>query len=227
TNVAPVLGSLTIPSLGTLIATANDPSTTPQVYAQAGVSVAFDGSYTLVGAPGATLEGIVQSGAAYVYDTVTGTLMRTLAAPSPLGDDYFGTAVAVAGSIAVVGAPYDGASNNAGLVYVFDLSTGKLLQTLKSPKPAAHDRFGNSVAISSGLIVVGGIDIGATFVFDALTGNLVRTLNDPDPASGGNFGSSVKISQRKVLVGALGRAAYLFDADTGNLLKTLADPTGN
>src|SRR5207248_9085722 len=71
------------------------------------VGAPFDGS----GAPGA--------GAAYLFDAATGVLAHTLPNPTPQDYDLFGNAVAAAGGIVVVGAPFDDTTKpNAGSAYV-------------------------------------------------------------------------------------------------------------
>jgi len=86
--------------------------------------------------------------------------------------DAFGTAVAVSGETAVVGAPYEcsnatGVNANgynesaldAGAAYVFVRSGGLWVQQayLKASNAGAHDSFGWSVAISGDTIVVGAL----------------------------------------------------------------------
>ena len=66
---------------------------------------------------------------------------------------------------------------------------GALLRTLNNPTPVIEDYFGEDVAISGNMIVVGARrddtgaeDAGSAYVFDATTGALLHTLNNPTPA---------------------------------------------
>src|SRR5207245_2111266 len=74
----------------------------------------------------------------------------------PNADGRFGSAVAIAGGAAVIGAPFDdtGAAD-AGIAYLFDAASGALLATFENPTPAAGDQFGASLAAGGNLVVVG------------------------------------------------------------------------
>src|SRR5262245_45711754 len=81
---------------------------------------------------------------------IAGDLLRTLGNPAAFGGDQFGGAVAVAGNLVVVGAPFDdpGGVPDAGAAYVFNLDTGALVATLNNPAPAPGDKFGWSVTLA-------------------------------------------------------------------------------
>ncbi len=168
-------------------------------------------------------------------------MLQTLNNPAPVDNDYFGSSVAISGGTIVVGDYYKHmGGSGVGLAYIFDASSGNLLQTLSDPTPAADDYFGQSVAISGDTVIVGaggqstgGTSAGAAYVFDASSGNLLQTLNDPDPVPSALFGSAVAVSGDTVVVGAywystggygIG-AAYVFDAASGQLLQTLNNPS--
>jgi len=223
---------------GSLLQTLANP--TPAVHDYFGYSVSVSGSTVVVGSPYAD-AGATDAGAAYLYDAATGSLLWTLASPTPAAYNYFGTSVAISGSTVVVGSPWnDTGVTDAGAAYLFDVDTGGLLHTLADPVPADYIYFGWSVAVSDGTVVVGAIQDragttfpGAAYVFDAGSGNLLHTLADPAPVAGNYFGQSVAVSGGTVLVGACyddagatdAGAAYLFDLGTGSLLRTLNNPT--
>jgi hypothetical protein len=120
--------------------------------------------------------------------------------------------------------------------------------TLTSPNAEHDGYFGNSVAASGSIVVVGGPgetvngqgEAGQAYTFNAETGRLISTLTSPSAQSGGEFGFSVAVSRNLVVVGApyevtsLGCApgnlacvfgnAYTFNADTGALISTLTSP---
>jgi drug/metabolite transporter superfamily protein YnfA len=216
---------------GALLQTLSNPA--PSDFDLFGYSVAVSGNTVVVGARG----DYEAAGSAYVFDATTGALLRTLSNPTPAAVDYFGCSVAVSGNTVVVGAcGDDGGARGAGSAYVFDATTGVLLQTLSNPAPAEADCFGYSVAMSGNIVVVGApTDSTATgragdaYVFDAATGALLWTPSSPTPTAYDHFGSSVAVSGNIVVVGAYydGSAggAYVFDATTGALLTTLTNPT--
>jgi len=199
----------------------------------AGDTVVVGAPFDSAGAPGA--------GAAYLFDAQTGALAHTLAKPTPADYDLFGNAVAAAGSIVVVGAPFDDTTKpNAGSAYVFDAGTGALLHALQAPHPREGDLFGSAVAASKTLVLVGApydstvaANAGAAHLFDASTGVLLHTFLNPLANPDGRFGSAVALAGGGVLIGApfddTGAAdagiAYLFDAGSGALVTTFENPT--
>jgi len=162
-------------STGNLLRTLVNP--TPANGDNFGYSVAVSGNTVVVGAYRDD-TGALNAGSAYVFDASTGTLLSTLANPTPEVDDQFGVSVAVSGSRVVVGANFDDTgATNAGSAYAFDAATGNLLTTLNNLTPAAGDNFGYSVAVSGNTVVVaanrddtGATDAGSAYIFDAFTG---------------------------------------------------------
>lgn len=171
---------------GTFITTLTNPS--PMFNDQFGVSVAVSGNVAVVGA-WQDDTGATDAGTAYVFDAMTGTLTATLNNPAIEPNDNFGVSVAISGNLAVVGAYHDnpGGVNTAGTAYVFNAITGAHIATLNNPDAAVNDQFGNSVAISGNVAVVGAVhddpsgvsNAGTAYVFNATTGALTATLNNP------------------------------------------------
>jgi ELWxxDGT repeat protein len=170
-----------------------------------GWSVSLSGSTLAVGADGAGGGGKV-----FLFDANTGNLLHTISNPNLHPDDNFGVSVSIAGDkLAVGNSNADVGQRNAGVAYVFDVSTGNLLNTLQNPLPTADDRFGHSVSLSGNTVVVGAYnddsndaDVGSAYLFDATTGNLLDTLSNRTPDASDEFGYSVAISGELVLVGA-------------------------
>jgi hypothetical protein len=222
---------------GSLLRTLVNPS--PATGDYFGMSVAISG-YTVVAGTPYDDTGATDSGAAYTYDATNGSLLRTLVNPSPAAGDHFGMSVAIAGSIAAVGAPYDDSgATDSGTAYTYDAAAGSLLRTFVNPTPAASDYFGYGICISGSTLVIGALrddtgatDAGSAYTFNATTGELLHTLANPTPAAGDFFGYSAAISGNVVTVGAVqddssatdAGAAYVFDAATGNLSSTLVPP---
>jgi hypothetical protein len=90
-----------------------------------GNAVAISGTRVVIGAVYDD-TGASDAGSAYVYDLTTGTPTVPIAAfhnPTPIPSDRFGTAVAISGTLVVVGASGEGtAEGDMGSVYVYDLS---------------------------------------------------------------------------------------------------------
>jgi hypothetical protein len=145
--------------------------------AEFGSSVAVDGNAVLVGARGATTDGASGAGAAYVFRQVmsregtTDWVQSTRLAGDGDPDDGFGTAVALHGETAVVGAPGDdvggalGAGELGGAAYLFRYGN----EWTREARFTIDDRgqyelLGSSVAVTEGTAVAGapGVDRGRT-----------------------------------------------------------------
>jgi hypothetical protein len=118
-----------------------------------------------------------EGGMVYLFDGVTGELLRTFQNPQPVVDDGFGQSVATVGGNVLVGAAHAHANGlNVGAAYLFDASSGKLLHTFLNPTPGWDDLFGLTVAALGGNVVVSaplddtaGIDGGAVYLFEGGT----------------------------------------------------------
>jgi len=168
---------------------------------------------------------------------------KTLTSPNAQERGCFGDAVAMNGTTAVVGAMGETVNGlgDAGRVYIFNARTGTLLHTLSSPNAQGGGYFGDSVAVSGTLVVVGafseaadGVDgAGHVYTFDARTGALLQTFTSPNAESGGGFGYQVAISGNILIAGAYDETVngnqysgrvYIFNASTGALSHTLTSP---
>ena len=176
-------------------------------------------------AVGATsLAGVIAPAQAFTPFSLTQTFNN----PSPAIGDIFGNSVSLSGTSALIGAYLDdtGASN-AGSAYLFNTTTGALLQTFNNPSPASGDSFGNSVSLSGTLALIGtpfddtgASNAGSAYLFNTTTGALLQTFNNPSPASNDNFGNSVSVSGTSALIGAYqddtgasnAGSAYLYQA---------------
>ncbi len=126
-----------------------------------GRSVAISGRYVAIGAYD-TDSGASGAGAAYVYD-LHGATPEVPAFvfnnPAPAAMDGFGYSVAISGPQIVVGAHRDDTgADDSGSAYVYDLTSAtpaNPVAILNNPAPAPDDRFGWSVAVDGGNVVVG------------------------------------------------------------------------
>ncbi len=167
--------------------------------------------------------------------------------PLVTGSDWFGRSAAIEGNLLVVGDPSDSTNAEfAGTVHVFDLDSGHLLHALEDPAPARLNRFGTSVAIEGGEIVVGsspvtgwcdpisrmerGCPEETIHVFDSVTGELLDSLDDPTPTTfHDDYGFYVGISDGNIVVadglagGSHEHQVHIFNRHNRELEKTLHD----
>jgi Raf kinase inhibitor-like YbhB/YbcL family protein len=187
-----------------------------------GTSAALDGSYGLVGDPGeATAAGGPGAGAVRVYQHVGPAWNQTayLTASDGAPGDAFGTAVALQGATAIVGAPgYDlsalaGYTYGAGSAYVFQRTLSRWVQTARlfASDATAGAGFGTSVSVSGAWAIVGapgdqvaGTQGGSAYIYQKIGAQWkqVAKLSIPGAASGSAFGSSVYIDGNLAVVGA-------------------------
>lgn len=230
---------------GTLLHTLSNPNTYGlSANDQFGTSVAISGNYAIVGAPLEDSSTTTDSGKAYVFDVISGSLLYTLTDPSPTTGNRFGGIVAAANTYAVVGVLN---ASGGGKAYVYDITTGALLHTLANPNAygtTTGDAFGSAVSISGNYVIVsatfediaGGSGSGVVYVFNISTGILVHTLTNPNAyntAASDYFGFTLSANGNYLAVGvpyeddAGGSASgkvYVYNLTTGSLLFTLNNP---
>jgi hypothetical protein len=122
-----------------------------------GASVAIDGLNALIGAWGHN-----GSGAAYHFDLSTSpspVMIRKLTAPGASAGDAFGSAVALDGYQAAVGAY--GRDSERGAAYVFNLRNGDLLAGLQAVDGKAQDFFGYHLDLHGSTLAIGAFQAGA------------------------------------------------------------------
>ncbi|MEO0971457.1 MAG: hypothetical protein AAFX85_00060 [Pseudomonadota bacterium] len=166
----------------------------------------------------------------------------------------FGRSVDITGTTGLIGEPFaNGAGNNSGAAYLFDLLTGQQLERLlQAPRPGddnpADDGFGEDVAAGGNLALVGGpnnetegVFSGAAYTFRLSDGvqteRLLPFSPEPFQEAGGAFGEHVAVSAdgRRMIVGARGDtgeddqganggggAVYLYDNLAGTAIKVFA-----
>jgi hypothetical protein len=189
-----------------------------------GSSVAVGNGRIVVGAYGDNSL----RGSAYIFN-LNGTQLAKITASDGAIEDNFGRSVAIGNGRIVVGAPQDDISgnNDQGSVYIFDLN-GTQLAKITASDGASNDRFGHSVAIGNGRIVVGANGYnsfqGSAYIFD-LNGTQLAKITASDGAAYEFFGRSVAIGNGRIVVGAYGDnsgSAYIFDLDGTQLAKITA-----
>lgn len=196
-----------------------------------GSAVDVSADRIVVGAPGTFINGggsIGGHGAIYLYDATTRRLIARVTPPGTRPKDNVGHSVAVDGSTAVAGAPFDSISaREAGAAYVFNASNGSLRLRLTASDAGAGHRFGFAVSTHGGLIAVGapfdddlGSASGSVYLFNATTGAFIRKIVAHDGGINDQFGIAVDLVGNTLAVGAWGDndgagSAYVFDVTTG------------
>jgi len=93
-----------------------------------------------------------------LLDVTSGEAIRTLPVPEGPTDHDFGASVALEGGLLLVGAPYasnQDEENAIGRAYLYNGTTGKLLNTFEDPSPTVSDLFGYAVAIHGDAALIG------------------------------------------------------------------------
>ena len=214
---------------------------------QFGSTVSVSGNYAIVGAQHEDDAGGTSSGKAYIYNATSGSLLHTLDNPNAHGtsaSDYFGKSVAIDGNNAIVGAfgESDASGNYSGKAYIYNVTSGALLQTLDNPNSygtSENDYFGASVAISGNYAIVtapnefdaAGDWSGKAYIYNVTSGALLHTIDNPN-ASGtsdnDSFGWAALISGNYAIISARGEnKAYIFNVTSGALLQTLDNPNAH
>ena len=197
-----------------------------------GRNVSIDDDYAIIGVP-LHDDGGDNSGAAYIFERqgVAWVEVAKLAARDRNSGDNFGGSVSISKDHAVVGAPFnDDDGEESGSVYIFERQGSSWVEVAKllASDAAENDRFGISVSIDDGYVVVGADfddagseNSGSAYIFERQGSSWAEMakLIPTDGAENDLFGRSVSISGDSVIVGAIGDddngassgAAYVFE----------------
>lgn len=199
-----------------------------------GRAVALDGDNLFVTAPGNDEQG-ENTGAVYVFtrDGETWTEQDKLTASDALPADALGSAVALDGDLAVVGAAGSNEPSGAsGAAYIYEYDGAAWIERDKifASDGTTNDFFGETVTLSGSDVLVGmrmddddGESSGSAYVFtrngDVWHRQDKLTASDAD--AGDEFGTAVGFSGDLALIGAPGDdddgedagAAYVFTRD--------------
>ncbi len=215
----------------------------PTAAAQMGARVRFvSKTEVLLGARGDSFSGS-NSGRSFLFDAVTGSQISSFENPDPDSGDGFGlNGVAVGNELIAISAHADdGSMPNGGTVYVFDKTTGGIVNTLNSPNPTSSGFFGVSLSsVDENLLIgaigdeINGVTSGAVYLMEPLSGGLVQTFESPNPIGGDRFGSSIANNNNVVLIGSEFKddgiitdsgIAYSFEIQSGSHIQTFENPT--
>ena len=172
-----------------------------------GLVISMSDSYLVVAAwMEEASDGKTNSGAVYVYDTPTGTLLQTLIPSTPVANAQYGYTVALHGDYIAVGTsvgPY---------VFIYSASTGSLLRTISDPKPGSNKfgsgwGYGSAISIDDIYLLVGAPNThtplengGAAYLFDITNGSLLHTISPTSLRE--NLGSATALAPGILVVGS-------------------------
>ncbi len=236
---------------GALLHTINNP--TPQFLDSFGNDIKILGNNIIVTVNNDD-TGATDAGSIYIYDVNTGSLLHTINNPTPEVGDKFGRNGSLIGSgsiivdnILIVSVENDDTgATDAGSIYVYDIMTGALLQTINNPTPEAGDKFGGSSRFdakpfqvtANNLIVgaesdnTGATNAGSIYIYDITTGGLLHTISNPTPETDDLFGEYFLIEENTLIVSvendntsaSNGGVVYIYDISTGTLLAEINNP---
>jgi hypothetical protein len=182
-----------------------------------GFAVGLSGGNLAVGSPLASGPVDANTGATYVFALNGGQWTQTTKLTALDGHflDAFGFAVALAGGILAIGAPYGGSGapyigNGGGTVYIYTQSSGGWmpLAELQDTFSFTADQFGAAIALSGANLAVGAYGrydaIGKAYLFTLSSGAWSRanafTAADGQPFD--SFGAAVALSGSSLAIGA-------------------------
>lgn len=211
-----------------------------------GASVAIDGNYAIVGAPGLDNG----RGSAYIF-LRTGNnwaLEQIISHTMRATNDYFGQAVAISGNYAVVGAPLVDVAQpssinfDQGKVFVFERNGSSWAQTQEIIKANGDnlDNFGQSVSLDGSYLALGAPNFNSGNISDSgsvsiyfratTTFELQAEIAAEDKQQNDRFGTSVDIDNNNLIGGtspdgSRGRAYIFTRFNTAWLQAALLRPS--
>ena|GEM_PF-1929600 len=192
-----------------------------------GFSVALSGTTAVVGAPGHSANGNY-AGSAYVFTDSGGTWTQTaeLQGSDNAAGDWFGSAVGVDGTNAIVGAPAH--AGVGGSAYVFSDTGGTWSQSAELSGSVVLGYFGYAVGISGTNAIVGAPGVptkkGNAFIFSDTGGTWSQTATLSGVGGGvHDFGQAVAVDGTVAAVGAWATNkgfAYLYNQSGATWIQT-------
>ena len=196
-----------------------------------------------LGSPAAHNPNGVPTGAVYLIDERTGRALPPLYPPGGAAHDGFGSALAISGTRIAVGAPGTDAGGriNSGAVYVFELTTGRLIQQIGTSLFYENEQAGMAVAMEGDTVVIGapfadfgggsasGVAVMWQVGSSSSSGILSHPAGEPNDLLGYAValqGGLIAVSAAKDRVGAVSAAGsvQLYDAVTLTHLASVSDP---
>ncbi|TVR65045.1 MAG: choice-of-anchor B family protein [Gemmatimonadales bacterium] len=200
-----------------------------------GSELALSGDVALVGAPAAASG----AGAVHLFRRSGGEWVRVggITLPDGQENDRFGTALALDGDHALIGAPGRGDGNGAAAIFRVHDDGAEMVAELQGAGLSGGDRFGSTVAFLHGLVFVGAPEsagAGAVFAF-AESGNGWQQAGRWTPFDGvprqgrrpgSAFGVDMAATDGAVWVGS-SQGIYVFELDEeGAVSRVVRDRGG-
>jgi hypothetical protein len=194
---------------------------------QFGAAVAVFGNTAIMGAPQADVDGVTTAGAVYVFtrdpeDTADPwSQLQKLSASDAASDDEFGSAVALMGNMAVIGAPGvdlppDGAIPriDAGAAYDFrrDPDDGLFSQRTRliASDAISDEAFGTAVSVDCDTIIIGAPDVDLdSLLLDAGAAFVFQTFEEQDDSDDGDDGGGGGSSGLSCFIGTAGTHVHI------------------
>jgi len=160
-----------------------------------GKAVAISGDLLFVGAPNMRVGTASRAGMVFVYDIVSGTLLRSMDSAFDSRAESFGRTLKSVNYGLLVGSSFSHPSGDTvGAVFLYG-SDGTRLRTFEDPDPAHGDFFGFSIDTVGDAILVGAPEAngrGAAYLLDSSTGALLHAFRRPPGSlTFGGFGLQV------------------------------------
>ncbi|MFO0839567.1 MAG: FG-GAP repeat protein [Phycisphaerae bacterium] len=206
-------------------------------------SMAMSENRVVATAPYAGLPALQEVGKIVVFRRIGDSWLHESELVAVDAHEYvrLGWSVATSGDVIVAGSVYDLGEAGSAYVFRFDGLSWHQEAKLTALDGTVGDRFGQSVAIDGGVIVVGAFwdgdaptASGSAYIFerDAVSGlwQQVVKLAPPNPRALGYFGKSVAVSGTRVLTGQPGAThvvpsageAYVYDRDPNGTWRLTA-----
>jgi len=212
-----------------------------QGFEEFGHAVALEGDHALVGSwqentDSNGLNPMLMAGAAYFFynDPAEGwQISQKVVAPDREANDFYGSSVALAGEVAVIGAASkddpikNQKSSGVAYVYVRINGTWKIHQTLRASDSEDEALFGYSVSIQGEYIIIGAPyedkdesgsdampDAGAIYVYHRDNSGYfseVQKITASNRQASALFGSSISLFNTHMAVGAPNKSALSKD----------------
>jgi len=202
-------------------------------------AVAISGDVVVLGAELKNVSPNQDQGTAFVFERNGGiwTERADLDTGDGAAEDAFGSAVALSGEFALMGAPFDYVAGvRRGSAYVFKRISGHwvLQAKLVADAGSQDDMFGFAVAINGDFALVGapdadrasGLNQGSAFLFrrEGSSWNLLGRVVANDGNGNDRFGASVALSANHAMIGAPRNedngSVYVFERGSDGLVQS-------
>lgn len=169
-----------------------------------GEFLTVSGNYLIVGCPDEDELDNSASGVVYLFDITTGNLLHTFVNENNYytpAFDWYGYSTSSNGEYLTITAPneYDISGPNAGVAYVYDLSTYELIYTLENPNKYSNsygDKFGWKTSMYGDYLTISALNesdetgtilpSGIVYLYDINTGLEVANIENPN-----NYGGTI------------------------------------